>query len=92
MSASPAKKAVGPADDLDVSSGLDRELNHSDESRRLREALIGGPVAEAAPDPRVLAAMQRVPCPTGMSFPDAYRAALMIAARATVRHRRLTPG
>ena len=40
---------------------LDRELDDSDTYRRLRDALVRGPVAEAVSDPRVLDAMRRVP-------------------------------
>jgi protein-L-isoaspartate(D-aspartate) O-methyltransferase len=45
----------------DAEPVLDRELRDSDEHRRLREALVGGPVAAAVSDPRVLDAMRRVP-------------------------------
>ena len=40
---------------------LDRQLGDSEAYRRLREALVSGPVAEAVSDPRVLDAMRRVP-------------------------------
>jgi protein-L-isoaspartate(D-aspartate) O-methyltransferase len=58
----PDDPAPGAApDDPHPGPGLDRELDDSDEYRRLREALVGGPVAEAVSDPRVLAAMRSVP-------------------------------
>jgi len=59
--ASSPKEAGGPVDSPDAMPGLDRELNDSDEYRRLREALVNGPVAAAVSDPRVLVAMRRVP-------------------------------
>lgn len=45
----------------DAGRHLDRELRDGEAHRRLREGLVGGPVAAAVADPRVLAAMRAVP-------------------------------